>query len=529
MMTEMRKNPRKTSENSSAVSKLKKNIMNTICKFLCSAAGLALIPAAPSISGEGDGGVPAFGENIGNLNAANASEADVAAFKAKAEAKLLAYEKEAWRYGNSADFSRLRTEDTSEAEHRYLVEEGKKKAHAVRRAAYNDLMDMGVAAASPRQGFTTDGVLVEDKIPPPVAEGAFARFARVFPSATDLTVLYENFGTTDKAEIGRRVLKGISRAAESDFSARRRWMATDDMDKVRAELRQLGVLAGIPVEMQTNPIDIDEAVQTRRYYVNKMGGINELVLSSVESVEEFGEAFALSLMTEDKRKKVIAAELSRDPEKAWRLIQAASAYTAHADADFLASSLRFAESVFEGGKKGASIVWNATKDAFSGGKKNAEDDVRYAMNDAWINDEGGSTILTPGDIDSMSDEDVMRLAGDSAKKKKKNYSKEEKALLHRRRGVSFEYSAGEIRELYKRGHARWVEAFSGIKAEELGAPQFHPENWLAEMSYDVGYSAGYMIPGVAVGAAATALTWNLKNFLLALDRAFPQEKNPAQP
>ena len=520
-MTEMRKNPRKTSENSSAVSKLKKNIMNTICKFLCSAAGLALIPAAPSISGEGDGGVPAFGENIGNLDAANATEADVAAFKAKAEAKLPAYEKEAWRYGDSADFSRLRTADTSEAEYRYLVEEGEKKAHAFRRARFNYLLEFGMLAASPRQGFTTDGVLDDDKIPQVTAENAFTLFACVFPSATDSTVLYENFGTTDRAELGRRVLKGISRAAESDFSARWRWMAMDDMDAVRDELRQLGVLAGIPEEMQTNPIDIDEAVQTRRYYVNKMGGINELVLSSVESVEEFGEAFALSMMTEDKRKKVIADVLSRDPAKAGRLIRAASAYVAYADAGFLASSLRFAKSLFEGAGKGLSNAWNA------------EDDVRYAMSDAWINDEGGRAVLTPGDIDSMSDEDVMRLAGDSVKRK--TYSNEELALLYRKRitgkpsGVSLEYSAGEIRELYKRGHARWVEAFSEVKAEELGAPQFHPQNWLAEMSYDVGYSVGYMAPGVLGGAAATALTWNLKNFLLALDRAFPQEKNPAQP
>lgn len=388
-------------------------------------------------------------------------------------------------------------------------------------------------AASPRQGFTTDGFLDVDKIPQVTAENAFMLFASVFPSATDSTVLYENFGTTDRAEIGRSVLKGISRAAESDFSARRRWEATDDMDAVRDELRQLGVLAGIPVEMQANPIDLEEAVQMRRYYVNKMGGINELVLSSVESVEEFGEAFALSMMTEDKRKKVISDVLSRDPAKAGRLIQAASAYAAYADADFLASTLRFAKSAFEGGKKGASSVWNATKDAFSGGKKNAEDDVFYATNDVWLNDEGGSAILSPGDIDSMSDEDVMRLAGDAAKRK--TYSNEEIALLYRERitgkpsGVSLEYSAGDIRELYKRGHARWVEAFSGVKAEELGAPQFHPENWIAETSYGVGYSAGYMAPGVLGGAAATALTWNLENFLLALDRAFPQEKNPAQP
>lgn len=468
--------------------------------------------AAPSISGEGDGGVPAFGENIGNLDAANATEADVAAFKAKAEAKLPAYEKEAWRYGNSADFSRLRTEDTTEAEHRYLIEEGKKKAHAFRRASFNNLIDMGVAAASPWQGFTTDGVLDDDKIPQSVAEGMFGRFARVFPYATDSTVLQENFGTTDRAEIGRRVLKSISRAAESDVDARRRWEAADDMEAVRDELRQLGVLAGIPEEMQTNPIDIDEAVQTRRYYVNKMGGINELVLSSVESVEEFGEAFALSMMTEDKQKKVIADVLSRDPAKAWRIIQAASAYAAYADAGFFASSLRFAESVFEGGRKGLSSVWNATKDAFSGGKKNAEDDVFYAMNDAWINDEGGSAMLTAGDIDSMSDEDVMRLAGDAAKKK--TYSNKEQALLYRERitgkpsGVSFEYSAGEIREMYKRGNERWVEAFSGAKVKELGAPQFRPENWLAETSYGFGYSVGYMVPGLVGGAAAAALTKN---------------------
>ena len=444
-------------------------------------------------------------QDVSLLGEGNATAADVDAFKAKAAPKIPLYEREAWRYGASADFGKLRTASMSEAEHRYLIGEGKKAASAMKRKSLGELLKRGELASSPRHGYFTDGKFDAGIIPQSEAETAFALFARVFPDATDANALRESFGTADRAEIGRTVYKNLSRVAESDYAVRVRWNNVD-FGEVQDELRNLGRLAGVAESEQVAPQNLDEAMRTRQYYMNRLGGVNGVVLSMVESPEEFGEAFAFSLMTEDKQRKVFSQILSKNPAKADRILRGAMAYKAYADAGFFASTLQFAKSIFKGGKDGVMDVWNAAKDVFSGRQKDNDDNVFIAVNDAWLNEAGGATMMTPEAIDGLADEEVVKLASKAKVFGKLSFRP---YVVKDGKLVPYAYVAArkikedavQLRSMFKRAHARWTEEFSSRKIAELGRLQYHPENWIASTADSLGYSLGYMMPGVLVAAA----------------------------